>query len=145
VLGLRPTKVSTDDHRLHTKVTRQSELDVAVGHVGRSGGRARWVAIAWVVAVVAVVAPSIGQRLGEGEPAQAPAIAIVGPHADPGPAASPVPDAGSRPIRAPGAPARTSGEDGLMGSLVLDLEPSYPFVLWWPGRDFGYMSGQVKS
>jgi hypothetical protein len=38
-----------------------------------------------------------------------------------------------------------SGEDGLMGSLVLDQEPRYPFVLWWPGRDYGYMSGQVKS
>jgi hypothetical protein len=93
--------------------------------------------------MVAIVLPSIGQRLDEA--AEAPRIAVTGPHADPGPLAS-TPPAHSRPVaRVATPPARMSGEDGLMGSLVLDLEPRYPFVLWWPGRDYGYMSGQVKS
>jgi hypothetical protein len=32
-----------------------------------------------------------------------------------------------------------------MGSLVLDLEPGYPFVLWWPGGKLGGMTSLAKS
>jgi hypothetical protein len=83
--------------------------------------------------MMAIVAPSIGQRLSE--PAGTPRIAVAGPHADPGPAASRSPALRrSGPIvRIVAPPGRVSGEDGLMGSLLLDLEPGYPFVLWWPG------------
>lgn len=123
---------------------RDPGLDVPIGRVGRRGGRGRWAAAIWAAAMVVVVAPAIGARLAETP--EAPRIAVVGPHADPGPVASAA--ATPRPravVRVVAPPARMSGEDGLMGSLVLDLEPHYPFVLWWPGRDYGYMSGQVKS
>jgi hypothetical protein len=93
--------------------------------------------------MMAIVAPSIGQRLSE--PAGTPRIAVAGPHADPGPVVS-LPPPPTRPvIRVAAPPARTSGEDGLMGSLVLDLEPSYAFVLWWPGGKLGGMTSLAKS
>ena len=98
--------------------------------------------------MVAVVAPAIGGRLTEPPAVPEPRVAVAGPHADPGPIASAKPS-WSVPARArageriPGE--RTTGEDGLMGSLVLDLPPQYPFVLWWPVGKLGWTTNPAQS
>jgi hypothetical protein len=124
---------------------RDGGLEVAVARVGRPGGRARWAAIAWAAALVALVTVAIAERPAESGPAPV-AVADVapGPHADPGPAASEAPRH-SRVVRVAAPRERTPGEDGLMGSLVFDFEPDYPFVLWWPVGNLPWLTNPTQS
>jgi hypothetical protein len=116
---------------------RDQGLDIAVARVGRPGGRAKWAAIVWTGALVALVGVAIADK-----PAPAPVAATVPrPHADPGPAASAL----VRVLRVPAARERTPGEDGLMGSLVLDLEPQKVIVRSWPVGDLPWLTNPAQS
>jgi hypothetical protein len=99
---------------------RDQGLEIAVARVGRPGGRARWAAIAWAAALVGLVAVAIAERPTDSPPSPvAVAVTVARPHADPGP----TPSALVRVVRIPAPRKRTTGEDGLMGSLVFDPKP----------------------
>ena len=124
---------------------RAQGLDVAVARVGRPGGRARWAAIAWGAALVALVAIAIGSRPAE---PQTPSVAITLPlpglHADPGP--TPVAIVRRAPVVRAAAPReRTPGEDGLMGSLVFDFRPDVPVRQSWPVGKLGWTTNPAQS
>ena len=116
---------------------RDEGLEIAVVRVGRPGGRARWAAILWTGALVALVAVAIAEK-----PAPAPVtVTVPGPHADPGPLESAV----ARGVRMPAPRERTPGEDGLMGSLVLDLKPQRSIVRSWPVGDLPWLTNPAQS
>ena len=120
-------------------------LDVAVARVGRPGGRARWAAIAWGAALVALVAIAIGSRPAE---PQAPSVAIALPlpglHADPGP--TPAAIVRRAPVARAAAPReRTTGEDGLMGSLVFDFRREVRVMHSWPVGKLGWTTNPAQS
>jgi hypothetical protein len=111
---------------------RDQGLEVAIGRVGRPSPRARWVAIVWAGALTALVGIAIAARPAA-QPAAAPvAVAVTGPHADPAPRASAVPLYRGVILVFTEPRKRTPGEDGLMGSLVFDLEPTRVVVRRWP-------------
>jgi hypothetical protein len=117
-------------------------IEVAVTRVGRPGGRARWAAIVWAGALVALVAVAIAERPAGSPPSDvAVAINVPRPHADPGPAASAL----VRVLRVPAARVRTTGEDGLMGSLVFDPKPRRPIVRSWPVGDLPWLTNPAQS
>ena len=116
---------------------RDQGLEIAVVRVGRSGGRARWAAIAWGAALVTLVGVAIAEK-----PAPAPVtVTVPGPHADPGPVAPAV----VRVVRVPAPRERTPGEDGLMGSLVLDLKPRRLIIRSWPVGDLPWLTNPAQS
>jgi len=130
---------------------RAQGLDIAVARVGRSGGRARWAAIAWGAALVALVTIAIGSRPAEPHtPSTAVALPLPGLHADPGP--TPAVIAHRRHgVRAAAPRERTPGEDGLMGSLVFDFRPdgpvmqSWPVMRSWPVGKLGWTTNPAQS
>jgi hypothetical protein len=116
---------------------RDQGLEIAVARVARPGGRARWAAIAWAAALVTLVGVAIAEK-----PAPAPeTVNIARPHADPGPVASAL----VRVLRVPARRERTPGEDGLMGSLVLDLKPQRLIVKSWPVGDLPWLTNPAQS
>jgi hypothetical protein len=124
---------------------RAEGLEVAVARVGRSGGRARWAAIAWGAALVALVAIAIGDRPAEqATPPVAVALPVPGLHADPGPTPSAIPRP-RRVVRAAAPRERTTGEDGLMGSLVFDFRPDVPIMQSWPVGKLGWTTNPAQS
>ena len=118
---------------------RDQGLAVAVARVGRPGGRARWAAIVWAAALITLVGVAIADR-----PAPVPspvAVNVPGPHADPGPTPSPI----VRIVRIPAPRERTPGEDGLMGSLVLDLKPGRLIIRSWPVGKLPWLTNPAQS
>jgi hypothetical protein len=119
---------------------RDQGLEVAVARVGRSGGRARWPVIAWTAVLVTLVGVAIAGRPADNAPAPV-VVSVPRPHADPGP----TPSAVVRIVRIPAPRKRTPGEDGLMGSLVLDLEPQRLIFRSWPVGKLPWQTNPAQS
>jgi hypothetical protein len=119
---------------------RDQGLEVAVARIGGSGGRAAWAVIAWTAALVTLVGVAIAGRPADIAPAPV-VVSVPRPHADPGPTPSVV----IRIVRIPAARGRTPGEDGLMGSLVLDLKPQRLILRSWPVGRLPWLVNPAQS
>jgi hypothetical protein len=111
-------------------------LELAIAPVGRPGKRGRWTPVVWLAALGVVAAVAVvGQRGAQssGEPQRVVvAAATPAPTVAPRVAAGPPPWVTRRRVAvAPAGPVL--GEDGLMGSLTLDLPappPGYRYLKW---------------
>src|SRR4051794_14924772 len=115
-------------------------LELAVAPVGRPGKRSRWTPVAWVAALGVVAAVAVVGQRGDDtavtpQPVAPQPVAVAAPTAvrSAAPRVARVPPPWVTERRVAAAVGPVLGEDGLMGSLTIDLPAppaGYRYLNW---------------